>query len=281
MRTGTVVFGMICALSVGSGACSKDSAAPKGAGEPVEKSVPEASRPSPPSAARLVGVVHEDGEHVCFGDGQETWINKFRQIGFVRVVAGDAIEAQLVEAMGTPVVAHGRITDRVPAGGEQPPGERGECPQYQMRSDWVLTSSGMRIRRGESPAMKAFEVDRVEPLTGLSARIEGEQLKVSFTNELGVALDAPVELVVHYEGCYGKPGSDSRTLVANEKLLPGATLAGTVPLITEADRVPGNPKGTRDHRAYSVELRASADGVYFDLDVSVRQLGADVQCPQQ
>jgi len=262
--------------------CSKDAPepAPQRSVE-TERPPAEASRPKAVAAgAVLVGVVHEDGLHVCGANYKESWINKFRQVGFVRAVATPELDAELKAQMGKPVVARGRVTDRIPEGTEQPPAEIGECPQYQMRSDWVVTAGGMRIQRSPSPALPAFEVARVEPFDGLRAEIDGTELKVELTNTLGVALANPVEVIVHYEGCYGKPGTEYRRLFGKQGLAPGEKLSGAVPLITEADRVPGNPRATRGHSAYSIEVRAKGADVYFDLDVSVHALGADVKCPQ-
>lgn len=87
---------------------------------------------------------------------------------------------------------------------------------------------------------------------------------------------------VHYEGCYGKPGTRSQTATADKGLVPGETVAGRFPItVTDHDdpRL-GGRRGKGEHRAHSVEIRASGKNVYFDADIPLSMYGIDVDCPK-
>jgi hypothetical protein len=151
-----------------------------------------------------------------------------------------------------------------------------------MRSDWEPRPDGIRIVRGAGPRVPAFAIDRVQPFTGLTVTRSGDELAVRFENTLGRRLAAPVLLVLHYEGCFGKPGTVSSSLIAEAGLTPGQTLTGTLPAYVLKERVPGLRVGeTARHRAQSVEVRAAGAGVVFDFDVGLDALGVDVDCPAE
>ncbi len=226
----------------------------------------------------LVGVVHAAGTRVCDAAGNERWINRHQQIGFTRVTSAKPLPAGSV-----PVVAHGRPLAEAPIGTEPMPDDAAPCPQAQMRDDWVETPEGMRVRRGGGPGLAAFAVDRVVPFAGLTATLEGDDaLRVRFENTLDRTLEPPVEIIVHYEGCYGKPGATSRAFPNPGGLVPGAAVEETLPTFDYRERVRGRGvDDTARHRASSIEVRAKGANVHFDFDVDLDALGVKVECDER
>ena len=226
-----------------------------------------------PVAARageitLIGVVGQHGYRSCSPTGERTWLHVTPTIGAVRV--GGVPEEDAARWMGQPVVAFGRPAPPPPV----PALELAPCPGMQMRSDWVETPQGIRIRRGPAPDFEYFEVRQLRALTELTARLDGEEIVVSSTNPLPVEA-TDLELTLYYEGCYGKPGTDTKR-EHRARVAVGEAVVQRWPRSTETTRA---VRGTPLHVARSVSVTASVEGVVFDLDVPLRALGVDVACP--
>jgi hypothetical protein len=218
----------------------------------------------------LVGVLSEQHQQRCL-PGRQEWVDAHDEVGFVRLVAPPARSRAWASLRGKLVVARGRA-----AADFRPPRveHKGECPQAQMRSDMVWAKQGFRLRRAGAPLLGAFEASRVEPLAGLTVAQANGKVTVGFRNTLGRPL-AQVVLTLHYEGCYGKPGSTSSEHRAG-LLAPGAATSAELPAFVTR---PGPPGQARVHHAFSLQLRASAAGVHVDLDRRLSDEGAAVPCP--
>ena len=194
-------------------------------------------------------------------------------------------EADLDPLMGKPVVARGAVT---PAPERPPlPVEPKMCPQMQMRSDWVSTPRGIKVRRTEPLGLGHFRVDEVRRLDEITVAPDpddAEQLRVRFANPLPFALTG-VRLRLHYEGCYGKPGSTRRESEAVD-LAPGEALEHAFPRIDLVDH-PGPRKGgsSREHvpAAVVIEIAGSeapaGSKLWAELEVSLAELGVKFECP--
>jgi hypothetical protein len=231
---------------------------------------------SPPE--RLVGLLSEQAQKQCTRDSPEPrWVNPWFEIGFTRVAPAEGVE--LAAWKGKLVVVEGRREELPPLPKVE---HAGPCAVMQMRSDYVEGPGGMRLHApsflGEPTGRPGgFRVTAVRAFEGLAARIDDDELVVTVTNPFDAPL-APLTVAVHYEGCYGKPGSTERRQEV-PALAPGQSVTLRFPVIAEqAER----PAGRHVHTAYSVELRAPAGPARFDLDVPVRQLaGAAVRCPRE
>jgi hypothetical protein len=155
----------------------------------------------------------------------------------------------------------------------------------QMRSDWVTTPRGTRVQRTHAP-IAHFQATSVRRLDELTVAREGDEIVVSFTNPLPFAL-AQVQLELHYEGCYGKPGSTSRASKAHT-LEPGQTLTDRFGVFVEQAHA-GPRKGgpsARQHLANALVLRLGEQdvpgdaAVHADLSVELGDLGIDLECPE-
>ena len=144
----------------------------------------------------------------------------------------------------------------------------------QMRSDWSPTPRGMRIDRSPSPAIQNFEVAAVRPLHELSVKADGEFVVVTLVNPVAIQL-RDVEMRVHYEGCFGKPGSRVETSTVGV-LAPLAQVSTRAPMYLEA----AGPPGRTSFRAHSFQLVATGEAVTIDLDASMRALGIENECPR-
>lgn len=236
-----------------------------------------------PSTERLVGVLTKQAQKQCVaGEAEPRWVNPYWEVGFVRVEPTPGVDLAALE--GRPVVVEGHSEALAPL---PTVAHTGPCMVPQMRDDWQEGPAGMRVRRSfpvlrapgqgsvpEEP--KGLRVTTARGFDGLAARVDGDALEVTVTNPLDQPL-APLAIVVHYEGCYGKPGSTARRHEV-ATLAPGKSATARFPLLDE-DGERGS--GGHVHAAYSVELQAPAGPARFDLDVSVRQLtGAAVRCPR-
>lgn len=237
-------------------------------------------------AVQLVGVVHEGGSRVCEAETfEETWIRKYWQVGWTPLVSEPALDAKLATLPGRVVKVTGRAVDGPPTyhGPSEPPAKLGMCSQHQMRSDWRLTPEGIRIPRGHGPEFAAFEVTSVEVVRPLETAVpeDGEQVAVTVHNPFETDLRG-VELIGHYEGCYGKPGATAKTVKVGKLAATDASGPHRLPtLIEDADK---NPRG-RNYALRSLELKAAAprgpvaDGAWLDLEVAASQLGLHLECP--
>jgi hypothetical protein len=219
-------------------------------------------------------LVGQSGVEHCPGGGYDReWLSLSPTIGRVSVSGPDdpvfdPLMDQPVLALGQPTAAPSRGTSTELAAKVE------ACAPAQMRSDWRVTPRGMLIERDPAPALAHFRVDAVRSLHELQARADGDHVVVTLMNPVPLAL-ADVELRVHYEGCFGKPGTMA-TATAVGDLGVGAQASARVPVLA---RRAGEPDGRHEFRAYSVQLVGRGEGVVIDLDVPLRQLGVEVECP--
>lgn len=214
----------------------------------------------------LVGVLTEQADRKCTPAG-ETWVNKRYEVGFVPLTAAPegaaALLGQAVMVVGAPAPAPVRPKVESTA----------ECMPYQMRSDWEVGLHGMRVRRLDVAPVAGFRADSVKPFEGLTAKLEGDQVVVTFQNTTGAPLEG-VATKVHYEGCYGKPGSVTETdRVALLKPRSKASARRPQTVMKEARRM------VRPHVMRAVSVVAKGPHVVFDLTVDGLELGAAVECP--
>lgn len=226
-----------------------------------------------PPAGRLLGVAGRTGVEQCADDpaGESTWTALRPAVGLTPIVAEPATAAALDALRGRPVVVRGRPLAERPA--DLPSQRPGTCLPMQMRSDWVWTPDGMRYLRPDRADLPAFGADGVDALETPTAERDGDELALRFVNPL----DVPLEIVVlrlHYEGCYGKPGTAERSQLT-DRLEPGARAEARFPaVVTESD---GHP-----YAASTLQVFADAPDVWFDLDVPLGSLAAGrVECPDQ
>lgn len=218
----------------------------------------------------LVGRISRQHVQVCLGGQREKWVYPHFQAGFVRLVpAGDL---ELAPLAGRAAVLRGRVDAdrRFPH-----PGHQGHCPGRQARSDWVFSKRGVRLKRDLAAGVErppSFTATAAEPFAGLSAERRGEMIRVRFRNRLPLAL-SDLTLVMHYEGCYGKPMSPSRRRALGA-LARGETASARFPARWRHDTTRGGlPKANRGlHRAHSVQLVSQDPAVLFDLDLPLNEL---------
>jgi hypothetical protein len=181
--------------------------------------------------------------------------------------------AELDALMDLPVLARGSAG---PAPARPPLSvEPAPCPVMQMRSDWVNTPRGMRVRRTAGSKAGHFHLTSARRLDELQVVANGDRVTASFENPLPFALTG-VRLRMHYEGCYGKPGT---THVESESitLAPGERIEHEFPAMRTLDP-------DRVHRATAVVLEiGGSEGppeakVWADLDVSLYRLGVELDC---
>ncbi|MCA9681043.1 MAG: hypothetical protein KC457_02535 [Myxococcales bacterium] len=243
-------------------------------GEPVARSEGE---------SYFLAVPWQTGVQHCPDGNSQTWLNLRPTLGWVTTSGVD--EAVLEPLMGKPVLARGRAASAPPSAPTPTGGQ--PCPMMQMRSDWVQTPRGIRIDRGHRVDIEHFEATSVRPLDELTVTLEEDRLLATLQNPLPFAL-TDLTLRMHYEGCYGKPGSTSIAAETVARLEPGQSLSHSFPVIAEHDE-PGPRKGgsTRSHLASAIVLEVggaeSPEGaeVYVDLDVGLRNLGLRLECPDR
>jgi hypothetical protein len=239
--------------------------------------VPDGVAPAERDTARLtvVGVIHQDGQRVCDARGHETWVDLHYVVGFTPLVLEEATSPAVAALHRRPAIVVGRV--QAPPSSTAVP-SAGECPAYQMRSDWVLTAEGVRIPRGPRAA-EGVAVERAAPFEGLKVARAGDMLTLALTNPFDVPLEGELVLTVHYEGCFGKPGADVRSSTRPDPLPPGETWQVEAPaLLHDAAGQPGRQL----FRAHSIEVRAAGKGIAFDLDAAFHELGAQgVACPRE
>lgn len=229
----------------------------------------------------FLAVLGQSGVEHCPGGGYEpTWLDVQPTLGFVPA-GGAPTQADLGPLLDQPVLARGRsmaAPQRAPNPVTVQP-----CPIMQMRSDWLNTPRGIRVVRTGSPNIEHFHMTSVRRLDELQVVREGEELVVSLKNPLPFPL-VDVRLVMHYEGCYGKPGTTS---IAGEpfELAPGAEITQRFASIAEHEPT-GPRKGgpnAREHRAAELvlQLGEQREGatVHADLSVSLPDLGITFDCP--
>lgn len=216
----------------------------------------------------LVGLLTAQGDRICAG-GQVKWVNDHHQAGFVRLVAP---KVELSRLENLPVILTGRVLH-----GWRPPAVKrgGDCgPPVQMRADWEQGKNGMRIRRGPGPGFVAFKVTSARPWSGLTARRVGENIEVNLKNDLGLDLQH-MTLRLHYEGCYGKPGTMVRAQT-RPMMRPGDATRFVFPAVSWR-KIRG---GKRAHTAAALTLDAQSPAAAFDLNWPMGRMGVRVQCPR-
>jgi hypothetical protein len=255
---------------------------PEASGEPAaSEPAPIEAEPTPVEPATgdewFLGFVSQTGVEHCPKEFDDTkWLDVRSTLGFIPT-SGASLETW----MGKPVLAKGQA---IPAPQVRSKVEPTPCPMMQMRSDWANSPQGMRVDRQNHPAIEHFFVTSAEPLEILKVTREGDELVVEFGNPLPFEL-VEVGLTVHYEGCYGKPGSMHRSSTA--KPLPvGETMIERFSITAEDEPPEGLRKGgptARVHLANSLELSArpvaAGPTLHVDLDVPLRALGMSLDCP--
>jgi hypothetical protein len=249
--------------------------------EPVQTEqpavVPDAVADTQPSGDTItvVGVIHQDGRRICDGRGNEEWVDLYYLAGFTPLVLDDAMTRAVAALHKRPVIVEGHVQSP-PA--TEPVPNAAECPQYQARSDWVFTSEGVRIPRG-TRAAEGVAAERVRAFEGLRVARAGAKLQLWLTNPFDVPLAEKLAITVHYEGCFGKPGTDAQTSVRDAALAPGQVWHVEAPALLED---PQQPRGRQMFRADSIEVRAAGEGIAFDFDAALHELGLPgVQCPDR
>jgi hypothetical protein len=228
------------------------------------------AKPTP--TVLLVGVLSEQHSRRCGPDYKEEWIDPHLEVGFVRLLtarpqAHRTLLGKMVVARGAPATS-------------PPPSivHRGPCPAAQMRSDWVWSKSGARIRRpvGPSPAPAVLSAATVERFDGLEVTPSPTDVRIRFKNTLKRDL-RDVTLTLHYEGCYGKPGTsaESRKL---STVRAGQEVTVSWPLVAKRGMVRGREAF---NAAYSVQVSSITPGVHFDLDWKLDPRGLPVGCPSR
>jgi len=262
-------------------------------GEPAPVPARAAGQQSPTSGPQptvLVGRLTQQFKEVCKGQMDHEWVDPFWEVGFARVaLPADAAPEAL---RGKPVVVTGQVPADVKYGPRVPDGTG--CVIMQARSDWVVGKDGIRMVRGAPEGtvlVSAFVADSLKPFAGLEAALvvnstkpiaslgnkpDPEEIVVTFTN----TLDRPLELLrlwMHYEGCYGKPGTESRAQDAGT-VPPGSKVTARFPVVVLGDRS-GGKRPPEAHLAWSVQVTTSSSDTVLDLDVNLPDLGVKVECP--
>ncbi|MBW2701460.1 MAG: hypothetical protein JRF33_11645 [Deltaproteobacteria bacterium] len=242
-----------------------------------------AAGPPPRSTSEvryLLGRVSEQYVQVCLGDQNEEWVDPHFEAGFVRLIPGAGVN--LATLAGKLALLEGRVD---PNRHFPHPGHKGDCPGRQARMDWIFAKRGVRLLRSLAQGVirpESFNIAKAKSFTGLSVTRKGDRLKVRFTNTLPLAL-SDVELLMHYEGCYGKPG----TMVQSKSfanLLTGKTVGAEFPvhLRRESGKNPRPGHDRSRHVAYSLQILSKDKVALFDLDIPLRQLlGQRPACPDR
>lgn len=244
--------------------------------KPTEAEGQSSTLPADAERTTVIGVVHEGGRKVCDAEGKESWLDRYWAVGFVPLVHDGPTQKTLASLEGKVVRIEGAVVEAraTTHGGESPPETTAMCPMMQMRSDWEQWPHGIRHRRGDEPSVGTVQVESVEAIEPLSAKVVGDEVHVSATNPFDVSL-GDATLIAYYEGCYGKPGGTVQRRPLGT-LDVGATLSDIdIPRFDLRD----GPRG-REHRLDAVRLVGTAEGGVLDLDVPVSTLGVSVACPR-
>jgi hypothetical protein len=229
----------------------------------VVREKPEAESESEGERQWLIGVVGHAGERGCDERGESYWAAVVPTVGFVPVFG--LPPSDFDAHTGAAVVVEG--VAGVPPAGNTEVTDSGRCPPMQKRDDWVDTPDG--FRHGLPGAgIAGFAARSVRPLHELTARRDGADIVVSFTEPLPEPL-ADVEIVIAYEGCFGKPNRLEQ-IEAIGPLAPGERAESRRPTIWERE-------GQR-YRAHAVQVRGTSPRAIVRLEVTLGQLGAAVDC---
>ncbi len=279
-------FSPALVLALGLACMPKDDAAEQPDGPApgtASKPAPVEAEPNPigpnPGNEWFLGFVSQTGVEHCASEFEPTWLAVQSTLGFIST-SGQSLDAW----MAKPVLATGQA---IPAPKLElaPETTPKPCPIMQMRSDWVNTPQGLRIDHQGHPAIEHFFVSSAEPLTQLVVTREGDELVVEFTNPLPFEL-AEFAMTIHYEGCYGKPGSTQQSRAA-KPLAVGERRTERFPMLAEQTSAEiGERKGgpaAHVHLAKSLELSAKpgpgAPTLHVDLDAPFAAFGVSLECP--
>lgn len=232
--------------------------------------------------AYLIGMLTQQYEQKCVGKGgyEVEWVNPHFDIGFSVVEPAEGVKLDAL--LDKPVMAKVKAKPgaEVSPITEEPGGFAFSCVPMQMRSDWIPAKMGIRILHalGFGSRWKGLQVTQAKAISPVQVKLSGSQAVATVTNDTGIDLQG-VAVVFHYEGCYGKPGSE----VHIEHL--GAVKAGEkkevrAPQHVDRERTRGSTRGTA-HSLRSVQLRAATAGVVVDLDQSLSFWGLSVECPEE
>jgi hypothetical protein len=214
----------------------------------------------------LIGVLTEQADMVCNGTFAPEWVRPHYEVGFVEVIPAPGLN--LDAWLGKAVVVRGS-----PAARPAPlPEHTGSCPGEQMRSDYVRSRQGIRIKRPIEARPQAFTAASIGSFDGVEAKLVKGAIVVRLTNRLGLPLKGP-EIRVHYEGCYGKPMSLHR---AKKRALmqAGKFFEGRFEPWAEDPKL---RKGA-EHVAAAIQVVAAKGPVMFDLDLPLPKLGLQIEC---
>lgn len=211
----------------------------------------------------IVGVLNESGALSC-QNGEERWVGSWHDVGWSPVYGvpkSSGAEGTLVVVTGTPTTA-----PAVTAPDDL------SCPPLQMRGDWIRTRSGIRYDRADKAPRHTLKVTDMRPFKGLSAAYSPttDRITIQLTNPFDQPL-TDVAVVLHYEGCYGKPNGFSRRHALGT-LAPGATR----PVDADARIMQPGPRGA-EHTLFSVQV-VGKGGAVLDIDAPPKSLGAEVTC---
>lgn len=227
----------------------------------------------------LLGTLTRDGTPRCEGT-ELHWEQVHFDAGFTHLKAGaQPLEAKFQQLLRQPVLLTGQAA---PEGGAEIAAGVHPCAPAQMRSDWVVRVDGTQSLRSTRDDVGTFVVDSIRALTPaeLGAQRRGDRIAVHFRNPLAIPLHE-LQIAVHYEGCYGKPGTLVEASEASD-LAPGEVRELEVDLIALRARSRASSRRVDGaHVARSVEIRASAPRTYFDLEVPLAGLGVDTACPKR
>jgi len=230
----------------------------------------------------MVGMVTQQYDQKCLGlDGYEVeWVNPHMEIGFSPVAAGKGVA--LDGMAGEPVLA--KVAAAPGKETKVEPVKEGmfahSCVPMQMRDDWIPAKEGIRMLRSLKAGQrwKGLQVVEARKIKPVELVKSGPDAVATVQNDLGFPLEG-VDLVFHYEGCYGKPGTTVQVREIGE-MKPGEKKEVRAPLVVERERTRGVTR-EMEHILVSVQLVASSTGVVVDLDIPISYWHLPLECPEQ
>lgn len=234
-----------------------------------------------PLPVHLVGVLTQQYQQKCTGkNGTEAeWVDPHFEIGFSPVEAGSGVA--LEGLVGQPVVALVQVvkgkSSAIPPKGEA---FAHTCEPMQMRSDWIPAKEGIRMLRSlkAGTRWRGLQVTAVRKIQPVQLTKSGPDAVAVVTNDLGIPLEG-VDLVFHYEGCHGKPGTATEVREVGA-LKVDESREVKAPLVVERERTRGETRGMA-HILVSVQLVTSSKGVVIDLDLPLSYWHLPLECPER